>query len=70
MQLSAYERACLAHVAAHPDGEDGGCSRALLDHLVAHGLLTREASLSLPGMGIDYRYRLTAAGLQALTPSR
>ncbi|MEW6646628.1 MAG: hypothetical protein AB1450_05475 [Pseudomonadota bacterium] len=69
MLLSESERTCLEYLALHPDSAGEACSSAVLEVLVAHGLLERHVLVPLPGLAWHCHYRLTAAGLQVLKSS-
>jgi len=66
LHLDAHELECLRQLAARPDGARLTCRDALLDHLVALGLLQKVLALALPVVPPRYTYRITALGQRVL----
>jgi len=64
--LGADELACLRQLHRDGDANLSHCSSAVLEHLVALGLVAHEEGVGLPGFAAGSRYRLTVAGRRLL----
>ncbi len=67
-ELGESDRACLLHLLRHGQPDGVHCSAAVLEHLLAQGLLVRTEESRLPGFAQHARYELTREGRRIVAP--